>query len=105
MRAFTKVYITKKGEFSARGGHPWVFDEEIIRMEGTYKNGDLVDVMSSKDKYIGTGFINDNSKIRVRISLAILMTNLTRNFLPDVFVMRLNIEKLLCRGQILNVAV
>ena len=36
-------------------------------MDGEYKNGDLVDVYSSKDKYLGTGFINDNSKIRVRI--------------------------------------
>ena len=86
MRAFTKVYITKKGEFSARGGHPWVFDEEIIRMEGTYKNGDLVDVMSSKDKYIGTGFINDNSKIRVRI----ISRNTNDKFDEEFFARRLS---------------
>jgi len=85
MRNFTKVYITKKGEFAARGGHPWVFDEEIIRMEGTYKNGDLVDVMTSKDKYLGTGFINDNSKIRIRL----ISRNTNDKFDEEFFARRL----------------
>ena len=67
MREFTKIKITPKGERAARHGHPWVFSDEIIDVSGEYTNGDLVDVYSSKDKYLGTGFINDNSKIRVRI--------------------------------------
>lgn len=67
MREFTKIKITPKGERSARHGHPWVFSDEITDVIGEYKNGDLVDVYSSKDKYLGTGFINNNSKIRVRI--------------------------------------
>ena len=67
MREFTKIKITPKGERAARHGHPWVFSDEITDVDGEYKNGDLVDVYSSKDKYLGTGFINDNSKIRVRI--------------------------------------
>ena len=67
MRAYTKLYITKKAEYSARLGHPWVFADEIIRIEGEYKDGDLVDVLSDKAHYIGTGFVNNNSKIRIRI--------------------------------------
>ncbi|MBM6833167.1 class I SAM-dependent rRNA methyltransferase [Megamonas hypermegale] len=67
MREFTKIKITPKGERAARHGHPWVFCDEITNVDGTYQNGDLVDVYSSKDKYLGTGFINDNSKIHVRI--------------------------------------
>ena len=67
MREFTKIKITPKGERAARHGHPWVFSDEITDVNGEYTNGDLVDVYSSKDKYLGTGFINDNSKIRVRI--------------------------------------
>lgn len=51
----------------AKTGHPWVFGDEVTKTEGEYQNGDLVDVMSSKGKYIGTGFVNDISKIRVRI--------------------------------------
>ncbi len=67
MRDYAKFYITKKGERAARNGHPWVFGEEITKTEGSYKNGDLVDVVTAKGKYIGTGFVNDKSKIRVRI--------------------------------------
>lgn len=67
MREYTKIYITKKAEFSAKLGHPWVFEDEIIRIEGDYADGDLVDVMNDKARYIGTGFINNHSKIRVRI--------------------------------------
>ena len=67
MREYTKIYITPKGERAARGGHPWVYADEITNIEGRYANGDLVDVVTSKGKYLGTGFINDNSKIKVRI--------------------------------------
>ncbi len=67
MRKYTKCFVTPKAERSAKSGHPWIFADEIIRIDGDYKNGDLVDVLNSKGKYIGTGFINDNSKIRIRI--------------------------------------
>ena len=67
MRNYTKIYITPKGERAARSGHPWVYADEITNIEGTYANGDLVDVVTNKGKYLGTGFINDNSKIKVRI--------------------------------------
>lgn len=67
MRKYAKFYLTPKGERAARGGHPWVFGEEVTRVEGSYANGDLVDVVTPKGKYLGTGFVNDTSKIRVRI--------------------------------------
>lgn len=67
MRKYAKFYITQKGERAARNGHPWVFADEITKIEGSYTNGDLVDVVTQKGKYLGTGFVNDNSKIRVRI--------------------------------------
>ena len=67
MREYTKIYITPKGERAARSGHPWVYADEITNIEGRYANGDFVDVVTNKGKYLGTGFINDNSKIKVRI--------------------------------------
>ena len=67
MRKYAKFFVTPKGERAARGGHPWVFGEEVTKIEGKYVNGDLVDVVTSKGKYLGTGFVNDHSKIRVRI--------------------------------------
>ena len=56
MRKYAKFFVTPKGERAARGGHPWVFGEEVTKIEGTYANGDLVDVVTSKGKYLGTGF-------------------------------------------------
>ena len=67
MREYTKVIISKRASIREESNHPWIFDNEIETIEGDYKNGDLVDVLSYKKKYIGTGYINDNSKIRVRI--------------------------------------
>lgn len=49
-------------------GHPWVYDNEIARVEGTPNAGDVVDVESANKKYIGRGFFNPNSKIRVRLT-------------------------------------
>ena len=66
-RNYVRAVVTEKCERSAEAGHPWVYAEEIISLSGAYENGDLVDVVSKKGKYLGTGFINDHSKIRVRI--------------------------------------
>lgn len=67
MRPYPKFYLTAKGEKAVKGGHPWVFGEEVTKVEGRYASGDLVDVVSAKGKYLGTGFVNDHSKIRVRL--------------------------------------
>ncbi|MBD5112956.1 MAG: class I SAM-dependent rRNA methyltransferase [Ruminococcaceae bacterium] len=66
-RNFPKAIITPKGEKALRGGHPWVYSDEISRVVGDYENGDLIDVYSAKNRFLGTGFINDCSKIRVRV--------------------------------------
>lgn len=67
MRPYATLYITKKGERAAKSGHPWVYGEEVTRVDGAYETGDIVDVVNEKGRYIGTGFANDISKIRVRI--------------------------------------
>ena len=80
MRSYPKFYITPKGEKMARKGHPWVFGEEVTKVEGEYQNGDLVDVLTAKGKYLGTGFVNDHSKIRVR-----LISNNTNDKFDEAF--------------------
>lgn len=67
LRQYTSVKVTPKAEKSLKNGHPWVFSNEITEVNGRYENGDIVDVFSAKDRYLGSGFINDNSKIRVRV--------------------------------------
>ena len=67
IRPYAKVTITKKGEKSILTGHPWVYEGEVLSVQGNYENGDLVDVMSENGKYLATGFISELSKIRIRI--------------------------------------
>lgn len=58
----------KKGEGrTIKAGGAWIFDNEIAEVIGEYTNGDLVTVVDFDDYCMGTGFINDNSKIRVRM--------------------------------------
>ena len=66
-RNYPFVTVTIKAEKQLRGGHPWVYAEEIAQTDGETVDGGLVDVFSSKMKYLGTGFFNSSSKIRVRI--------------------------------------
>jgi len=66
-RPYAKVKITPKGEKKLRSGHPWVFDAEVTEKSGAVENGDIVDVYSAKDRWLGAGFYNENSKIRVRL--------------------------------------
>ncbi len=66
-RIYPVAVITPKAEKSLRAGHPWVYFDEILSIDDKYENGDIVDVFSNKNRYLGSGFINDNSKIRIRI--------------------------------------
>lgn len=66
-RPYLKAVITEKAERAARSGHPWVYGEEITELSGTPTNGDIVDVLTKKGRWLGAGFYNLNSKIRIRI--------------------------------------
>lgn len=66
-RTFPRLKITKKAEEALKGGHPWVYDTEITPSDIMIENGSLVDVISQKNQYQGTGFYSEKSKIRIRI--------------------------------------
>ena len=66
-RAFPRFIITQKGTRWVEQGHPWIYADEVIREEGTCENGALVDAVSEKGKYLGTGFVSRESKIRIRL--------------------------------------
>ncbi len=66
-RNFPKFIITAKGTRWVEQGHPWIYEAEIVRSEGEAENGCLVDAVSEKGKYLGTGFLSLNSKIRIRL--------------------------------------
>ena len=68
-REYPRVLVTAKGARWVENGHPWVYDSDIAREpdESACENGALVDVASEKGKYLGTGFLSRESRLRVRI--------------------------------------
>jgi 23S rRNA (cytosine1962-C5)-methyltransferase len=49
------------------GRHPWVLDSAIDHVEGDAQDGDMVDLLTDKRKFIAHGFYNSLSRIRVRL--------------------------------------
>ncbi len=49
------------------GRHPWVLDSAIDRTDGSPADGDVVDLLSDKGKFIARGVYNSQSRIRVRL--------------------------------------
>ena len=48
-------------------GHPWVFRSDIDRVEGAFTGGDIVDITSSRGKFLAKAFYNPQSQIALRI--------------------------------------
>ena len=60
--------VLKKGEGrTIKAGGLWVFDNEIASISGSFENGDIISVHDFDDFFLGYGFINTNSKIRIRL--------------------------------------
>ena len=67
-RTYPVYKVNKHAEGLLVGGHPWVYENDILEAPGTEpENGTLVDVVSPKGAYLGTGFLSLQSKIRVRL--------------------------------------
>lgn len=62
------IVTLKKGEGrTIKAGGAWIFDNEIDTIVGRFKNGQIVTVHDFDGYPMGKGFINQNSKIRVRM--------------------------------------
>ena len=62
------IVILKKGEGrTIKAGGAWIFDNEIDTITGRFKNGEVVTVHDFDGYPMGKGFINQNSKIRIRM--------------------------------------
>lgn len=80
-RIFPGVKITKKAEISIKNGHPWVYGEEITEGADALAGNLYADVFSQKGSYLGTGFVSEKSKIRIRI----LSNNANETFSDSFF--------------------
>ncbi|MBI1341464.1 MAG: methyltransferase domain-containing protein [Terrimonas sp.] len=63
----TKVFLKRKITNRVQNGHPWIFANEIEKQEGETKDGDIVEVADHQGRFIGKGYINTRSQIRVRL--------------------------------------
>ena len=71
----------KKGEGrTIKAGGAWIFDNEVASINGHFKNGDVVEVHDFDGYRMGHGFINQNSKIRIR-----MMTRNPEEVIDDSF--------------------
>lgn len=62
------VVTLKKGEGRAlKAGGMWIYDNEIASVSGDFENGDIVEVQDFDGYPLGKGFMNERSKIRIRM--------------------------------------
>ena len=66
-RPYPIITVNEKAARALRAGHPWVYGAETTGPDRPAQNGDIVDVVTQKGRWLGAGFLNDHSKIRVRL--------------------------------------
>ena len=75
------VVTLKKGEGrTIKAGGAWIFDNEIDTIVGTFENGEVVLVHDFDGYPMGKGFINQNSKIRIRMLTRHVEQEINREF-------------------------
>ncbi len=63
----TIVQLNKKISRRIESGHPWIYNNEIDKINGAYQPGDTVQVITHDKKFVGQGYINPQSQIIVRL--------------------------------------
>jgi 23S rRNA (cytosine1962-C5)-methyltransferase len=62
-----KVHLKRKIAARIANGHPWIFGNEVERIEGEPSPGDIVEVYFADGKFAGRGYFNQQSQIMVRL--------------------------------------
>jgi 23S rRNA (cytosine1962-C5)-methyltransferase len=62
-----KVTLKRKIGIRIMNGHPWIFANEVEKVEGTPAQGDIVEVFFHDNKFLGKGYYNSQSQIIVRL--------------------------------------
>ena len=61
----TKAFLTTKGERWVRSGHPWVFRDDIARLEEP-ENGAVTPFFTLRGEFLGWGFFSAHSRIAAK---------------------------------------
>ncbi len=78
------VKLKKGSGKTLKSGGLWVYDNEIAQVTGEFENGALVDVLDFDEYFLGVGFINTASKIRIRV-----LTRLNQEIDEEFFYQRI----------------
>jgi 23S rRNA (cytosine1962-C5)-methyltransferase len=78
MNSRTHIILSSGKDQSLKRFHPWVFSGAIKKIKGPVQDGDIVDVYSNKEEFLGTGHYQDGS-IAVRV-FTFTQTELDVNF-------------------------
>ena len=75
-----KAVLVKNKEKRVDAGHPWIFRSDIEKVDGPFLPGDVVDIYSYKNRFLGRGYYNPASQIAIRL-LTRLEEKVDRDFL------------------------
>jgi 23S rRNA (cytosine1962-C5)-methyltransferase len=62
-----RLVLRKNQDRRVRGGHPWVFSNEVATIEGGPADGDLVEVADARGAFLGRAYYNHRSLICARV--------------------------------------
>lgn len=65
--SMAKFFLRKKISDRVVTGHPWIFANELGDSEGEFEPGDIVEVYSYNGSFVGKGYVNPASQIRIRL--------------------------------------
>ena len=63
----SSVYLKRKISPRVVNGHPWIFANEVEKIDGEVQGGDIVELYTHDRKFVGKGYINPKSQILVRL--------------------------------------
>ncbi len=66
-RPFPQLVISKKGSRNVQAGHPWIYSDEVLNENAAIENGSIVDAVTENGRYLGSGLLSRESKIRIRL--------------------------------------
>lgn len=66
-----------------RNGHPWIFGTQILKEEGEYAPGDIVQLFDKRRRPLGQGYINPASMIRIRLLTPHVEERINKAFMTD----------------------
>ncbi len=78
-----KVYLKRKISQRIANGHPWIFANEVEKLDDYVKPGDIVDVFFHDGKFAGRGYINPKSQILVRLLTRNKKDEINEHFFVD----------------------